>query len=452
MEELEKKVLKLEVKKIVKKKKGGQKKKNVCAETMSFFEGMTFVQELYYRINETCNQDFENGVMELVKCLFLQMTWEELLFRLQNACPETCKLVNEEELTQALEAIAASLHLVEDGDLHNVHQLVEVLVKFNFPVPKPFKFKDFVETLEKITDVSGMPERLQAIRTLFFPFLNNIKVPEEEANDGVAVHKSFICDGCGMNPIVGPRFHCSVCPDYDLCENCEQSGMHDIQHDMVKIRKPVFQAPPLPQTMLHPEIPFAVSCEYLPQVKKEEVQEDLAAKEDEVEHLKEVLSMVACYGCGEKGHIKRNCPKQEKKKFKGSGEEKFDDFKPARKYKKRKGLHAKFLNHEGLDNGAVVLPDTLLIKTWKVLNNGEYEWPLGTRLVFVGGDRALMGFGEQAFETPLANTDEVVDVSVMLKTPSKPGNYKATFRFCTPNGKFFGNKLWVEVNAMNENF
>lgn len=34
-------------------------------------------------------------------------------------------------------------------------------------------------------------------------------------------HKRVICDGCQMNPIMGVRYKCAECEDYDLCERCE---------------------------------------------------------------------------------------------------------------------------------------------------------------------------------------------------------------------------------------
>lgn len=48
------------------------------------------------------------------------------------------------------------------------------------------------------------------------------------------VHKYIICDGCEMDPVVGVRYKCAVCPDYDLCENCEATTTHD--HPFLKIR------------------------------------------------------------------------------------------------------------------------------------------------------------------------------------------------------------------------
>ncbi|ELW66878.1 Sequestosome-1 [Tupaia chinensis] len=39
------------------------------------------------------------------------------------------------------------------------------------------------------------------------------------------VHPNVICDGCN-GPVVGTRYKCSVCPDYDLCGACEGRGLH----------------------------------------------------------------------------------------------------------------------------------------------------------------------------------------------------------------------------------
>lgn len=34
------------------------------------------------------------------------------------------------------------------------------------------------------------------------------------------VHEHFICDGCGVNPIIGNRYKCAVCANFDLCSKC----------------------------------------------------------------------------------------------------------------------------------------------------------------------------------------------------------------------------------------
>jgi len=40
------------------------------------------------------------------------------------------------------------------------------------------------------------------------------------------VHEGINCDGCGMYPIPGVRYQCSVCRDFDFCEGCWQTKRH----------------------------------------------------------------------------------------------------------------------------------------------------------------------------------------------------------------------------------
>jgi hypothetical protein len=62
--------------------------------------------------------------------------------------------------------------------------------------------------------------------------------PSSEKDD--MVHRYVVCDSCSQNPIVGVRYKCSVCTDYDLCEKCEaKTGIHDASHPFLKIATPV---------------------------------------------------------------------------------------------------------------------------------------------------------------------------------------------------------------------
>jgi len=43
------------------------------------------------------------------------------------------------------------------------------------------------------------------------------------------------CDGCGVKPIVGIRYKCTVCYDFDYCENCEATKEHT--HNFIKMKE-----------------------------------------------------------------------------------------------------------------------------------------------------------------------------------------------------------------------
>ncbi|XP_069029476.1 sequestosome-1 isoform X2 [Embiotoca jacksoni] len=50
------------------------------------------------------------------------------------------------------------------------------------------------------------------------------------------LHPNVTCDGC-EGPVVGTRFKCSVCPNYDLCSACQARGTHT-EHALLPIWHP----------------------------------------------------------------------------------------------------------------------------------------------------------------------------------------------------------------------
>ena len=51
-------------------------------------------------------------------------------------------------------------------------------------------------------------------------------------------HHGIKCQKCGMDPIIGYRYKCAICKDFNLCEACEQKN-YDLQehmHDFIKMR------------------------------------------------------------------------------------------------------------------------------------------------------------------------------------------------------------------------
>ena len=67
------------------------------------------------------------------------------------------------------------------------------------------------------------------------------------SNQKHIIHKGVRCDECGIKNIEGVRYKCSVCPNYNLCEKCEEDTNHDENHLFVKIKNPVFEESELNQ-------------------------------------------------------------------------------------------------------------------------------------------------------------------------------------------------------------
>jgi hypothetical protein len=55
----------------------------------------------------------------------------------------------------------------------------------------------------------------------------------------LTVHSGIRCNECGVSPIVGIRYKCNICQDYDLCQNCEGKKGDDHKHPLTKHRQPI---------------------------------------------------------------------------------------------------------------------------------------------------------------------------------------------------------------------
>ena len=51
-------------------------------------------------------------------------------------------------------------------------------------------------------------------------------------------HFGVKCDQCGVIPIIGCRYKCSVCPNFDYCEECEKKYATEHNHAFFKITDP----------------------------------------------------------------------------------------------------------------------------------------------------------------------------------------------------------------------
>ncbi|EDW37147.1 GL26088 [Drosophila persimilis] len=58
--------------------------------------------------------------------------------------------------------------------------------------------------------------------------------PSADDPSNFTIHDGVECDGCGLSPLVGFRYKCVQCPNYDLCQRCEAAHKHP-EHLMVRM-------------------------------------------------------------------------------------------------------------------------------------------------------------------------------------------------------------------------
>lgn len=117
---------------------------------------------------------------------------------------------------------------------------------------KKLKKREQKQVLSKMIQkeiFASLPKIAELAKAMVLDELEKEKVSEEEKNPIIETptipvstqakptHPNIICDGCEASPIVGSRYKCSICPDFDLCESCEEKGIHS-HHSFLKIRRP----------------------------------------------------------------------------------------------------------------------------------------------------------------------------------------------------------------------
>ena len=63
-----------------------------------------------------------------------------------------------------------------------------------------------------------------------------IKLSYKYINFDLKIHNGIQCNFCGLLPIIGNRFKCSVCLDYNLCDKCEKEIGENHKHCFIKLR------------------------------------------------------------------------------------------------------------------------------------------------------------------------------------------------------------------------
>ncbi|KAJ2342026.1 hypothetical protein GGH92_005555 [Coemansia sp. RSA 2673] len=283
-----------------------------------------------------------------------------------------------------------------------------------------------------------------------------------EERGSVVVHPNVVCDACNF-PIVGVRYKCGNCPDFDLCEGCESTVKHDENHLFIKMRK--FHPTPVSQPMLsciyprmgpwsgRPQCPrptlrstgeavAAVATEAvggaLAPVSAAATAAAAAAKviaDSVTERAREatnVASPAAAVEAPVASHPAPPTPPRVQPISRGNS------VVQSSKYV------AIFVEDVTIPDGTHMAPGELFVKIWSVANMGDSEWPKDTMLVHIEGEPSIPG-NKKTVPIVVSKRYEQVGIAVDLVAPMKPGRYVSQWRLMTSEGHYFGTGLWCVI-------
>lgn len=64
---------------------------------------------------------------------------------------------------------------------------------------------------------------------------NNLVDINSIQNKELTIHEGIFCSHCNL-PVIGKRYKCIFCFNYDLCEYCEKNGVHQ-EHSLIRFAK-----------------------------------------------------------------------------------------------------------------------------------------------------------------------------------------------------------------------
>ncbi|CAI2357494.1 unnamed protein product [Caenorhabditis sp. 36 PRJEB53466] len=96
-------------------------------------------------------------------------------------------------------------------------------------------------------------------------------------------------------------------------------------------------------------------------------------------------------------------------------------------------------NREAISGTFTYRPNSTFFCGWRVVNDGRFRWPNGTRLAFVDGDPIDYEIRKDTVLDP----DESENIEIRITCPVEMGDFKARFQFVTPQNIFFGESIWV---------
>ncbi|NWU36436.1 NBR1 protein, partial [Hylia prasina] len=258
------------------------------------------------------------------------------------------------------------------------------------------------------------------------------------------------CCSCRAR-IVGVRYQCSLCPAYNICEECEAGTYaHDPNHVLFKLRRPIpcvadssslaELSPRLPATLEQVRLQKQMDKRFL-KAEKQRLRAEKKQRKAEVRELKKQLKLHRKIHLWNSIHVleTNSSPALKSESLQPntflSPNQPFQAIVPT--------LSAVFVD-ENLPDGTHLKPGTKFIKHWRMKNTGNVEWSSDTKLKLMWGNLTLASSEKKDVLVPSLPSGQVGTVSVEFVAPNIEGTYTSHWRL-SHRGEQFGPRIWCSI-------
>ncbi|TRZ15633.1 hypothetical protein HGM15179_011398 [Zosterops borbonicus] len=258
------------------------------------------------------------------------------------------------------------------------------------------------------------------------------------------------CCNCQAR-IVGVRYQCSLCPAYNICEECEAGTYaHDPNHVLLKLRRPIpcvadsyslaELSPRLPATLEQVRLQKQMDKRFL-KAEKQRLRAEKKQRKAEVRELKKQLKLHRKIHLWNSIHVleTNSSPTLKSENLQPntflSPNQPFQAVVPT--------LSAVFVD-ENLPDGTHLKPGTKFIKHWRMKNTGNVEWSSDTKLKLMWGNLTLASAEKKDVVVPSLPAGQVGTVSVEFVAPNIEGTYTSHWRL-SHRGEQFGPRIWCSI-------
>ncbi|NWH37236.1 NBR1 protein, partial [Chloropsis hardwickii] len=258
------------------------------------------------------------------------------------------------------------------------------------------------------------------------------------------------CCSCQAR-IVGVRYQCSLCPAYNICEECEAGTYaHDPNHVLLKLRRPIpcvtdsyslaELSPRLPATLEQVRLQKQMDKRFL-KAEKQRLRAEKKQRKAEVRELKKQLKLHRKIHLWNSIHVleTNGSPALKSESVQPntflSPNQPFQAIVPT--------LSAVFVD-ENLPDGTHLKPGTKFIKHWRMKNTGNVEWSSDTKLKLMWGNLTLASAEKKDVLVPSLPSGQVGTVSVEFVAPNIEGTYTSHWRL-SHRGEQFGPRIWCSI-------